>query len=135
MLELDPAFILLKLAPAFALLELATALSFIICLSTQFSWISFTVYRATHREHGRIFCGLKVKVFKLRSTKDQGLHAPPHCDRHRPLVLPTASASPPVHSSLERGLRAPATVPRLPARASPASPLCLHPPSPSVVFG
>jgi hypothetical protein len=68
LLELAPAFILLKLAPTFIMLELAPALSSIICLSTQISWISFTIYCATHCVHGRILCSLKVKVVKLRST-------------------------------------------------------------------
>jgi hypothetical protein len=53
---------------ALILLELAPTLSFIIYLSTQIPWISFTIYRATHRVHSRILCGLKVEVFKLRST-------------------------------------------------------------------
>jgi hypothetical protein len=68
LLELAPAFILLKLAPAFIMLELASTLSFIICLSTQISWISFTIYSATHRVHGQILCSFKVEVVKLRST-------------------------------------------------------------------
>jgi len=59
---------LLELALVFIFLELAPALSFNIYLSTQISWLSFTIHRATHHVHGRILCGLKVKVFKLRST-------------------------------------------------------------------
>jgi hypothetical protein len=68
LLELASAFILLKLAPAFNMLEIAPALSFVICLSTQISWISFNIYRATLRVHGRVLCSLKVEVVTLRYT-------------------------------------------------------------------